>query len=62
LREDPYLHDERLRDLVRRVKRVLSGEADRTGHKFNLCTLEVFPKSHARKTLLIWRVLTVGRR
>jgi len=48
--EDPYLHDARLLDLVSRIKVLPSEEADRTENEFNLCELEVVPKSGERKT------------
>ena len=51
--EDPYLHDQRLLDLVSRVKCVPSDEADRTEREFNLCELEVVLKSGARKTVRV---------
>src|SRR6202023_170326 len=39
--EDPYLHDQRLLDLVGRVKCIPSEEADRHEKEFNLCNLEI---------------------
>jgi 2-methylcitrate dehydratase len=51
--EDPYLHDERLLDLVSRIKCLPSDEADRTEREFNLCELEVVLKSGARKTVRV---------
>jgi 2-methylcitrate dehydratase len=51
--EDPYLHDQRLLDLVSRVKCLPSDEADRTENEFNLCELEVVLKSGARKTVRV---------
>ena len=51
--EDPYLHDQRLLDLVSRVKCIASDEADRTEKEFNLCELEVVLKSGARKTVRV---------
>jgi 2-methylcitrate dehydratase len=51
--EDPYLHDQRLLDLVGRVKILPSEEADRTEQEFNLCELEVLLKSGARKTVRV---------
>jgi 2-methylcitrate dehydratase len=51
--EDPYLHDPRLLDLVSRVKCLPSDEADRTEQEFNLCELEVVPKSGARRTFRV---------
>jgi 2-methylcitrate dehydratase len=47
--EDPYLHDQRLLDLVSRVKCIRSEEADRNEKEFNLCDLEIILKSGARK-------------
>ena len=49
--EDPYLHDQRLLDLVNRVKCMPSDEADRSEHEFNLCELEIVLKSGERKTV-----------
>jgi 2-methylcitrate dehydratase len=51
--EDPYLHDQRLLDLVGRVKCLPSDEADRTEDEFNLCELEVVLRSGARKTVRV---------
>jgi 2-methylcitrate dehydratase len=51
--EDPYLHDQRLLDLVSRVKILPSDEADRTEQEFNLCELEVVLKSGARRTFRV---------
>jgi 2-methylcitrate dehydratase len=51
--EDPYLYDQRLLDLVSRVKCIASDEADRTENEFNLCELEVVLKSGARKTVRV---------
>jgi 2-methylcitrate dehydratase len=51
--EDPYLHDQRLLDLVSRVKCLPSDEADRTENEFNLCELEVVLKSGARKIVRV---------
>jgi 2-methylcitrate dehydratase len=51
--EDPYLHDQRLLDLVSRVKILPSDEADRTEQEFNLCELEVVLKSGARQTFRV---------
>jgi 2-methylcitrate dehydratase len=50
--EDPYLHDQRLLDLVNRVKCMPSDEADRSEHEFNLCELEIVLKSE-RKTVRV---------
>lgn len=51
--EDPYLHDQRLLDLVSRVKCVPSEEADRHEKEFNLCDLEIVLKSGQRKTVRV---------
>ena len=51
--EDPYLHDQRLLDLVNRVKCTPSDEADRSEHEFNLCELEIVLKSGERKTVRV---------
>jgi 2-methylcitrate dehydratase len=51
--EDPYLHDQRLLDLVSRVRCMPSDEADRTENEFNLCDLEIVLKSGARKTVRV---------
>jgi len=51
--EDPYLHDQRLLDLVNRVKVLPSDEADRTEQEFNLCELELVLKSGARNTVRV---------
>jgi 2-methylcitrate dehydratase len=51
--EDPYLHDQRLLDLVSRVKCIPSDEADRTENEFNLCEFEVVLKSGARKAVRV---------
>jgi 2-methylcitrate dehydratase len=48
--EDPYLHDQRLLDLVNRIKCLPSEEADRMEKEFNLCELEILLKSGERKT------------
>ena len=48
--EDPYLHDQRLLDLVSRVKCIPSDEADRREKELNLCELEVVLNSGERKT------------
>jgi 2-methylcitrate dehydratase len=48
--EDPYLHDQRLLDLVSRVRCIPSAEADRHEKEYNLCDLEVVLKSGQRKT------------
>jgi 2-methylcitrate dehydratase len=51
--EDPYLHDQRLLDLVSRVKCVPSEEADRHEKEFNLCDLEIVLKTGERKTVRV---------
>jgi 2-methylcitrate dehydratase len=51
--EDPYLHDQRLLDLVSRVKCMPSDEADRREHELNLCELEIVLKSGERKTVRV---------
>jgi 2-methylcitrate dehydratase len=51
--EDPYLRDQRLLELVNRVKCMPSDEADRSEHEFNLCELEIVLKSGERKTVRI---------
>jgi 2-methylcitrate dehydratase len=51
--EDPYLHDQRLLDLVNRVKCMPSDEADRSEHEFNLCELEIVLKPGERKTVRV---------
>jgi 2-methylcitrate dehydratase len=51
--EDPYLRDQRLLELVNRVKCMPSDEADRSEHEFNLCELEIVLKSDARKTVRV---------
>jgi 2-methylcitrate dehydratase len=51
--EDPYLHDQRLLDLVNRVKCMPSDEADRSEHEFNLCELEIVLKSGERNTVRV---------
>ena len=51
--EDPYLHDQRLLDLVNRVKCMPSDEADRSEHEFNLCELEIVLKPSERKTVRV---------
>jgi 2-methylcitrate dehydratase len=48
--EDPYLHDEKLLDLVAKVKVIPSDEADRRENEINLCDLELVLKSGQRKT------------
>ena len=51
--EEPYLHDQRLLDLVSRVKCMPSDEADRSEHEFNLCELEIVLKLGERKTVRV---------
>lgn len=51
--EDPYLHDQRLLDLVSRVKCIPSEEADKSEREFNLCELEIILKSGERKTVRV---------
>jgi 2-methylcitrate dehydratase len=48
--EDPHLHDERLLDLVGRVRCIPSDEADRHEKDYNLCDLEIVLKSGKRKS------------
>lgn len=51
--EDPYLHDQRLLELVSRVKCMPSDEADRREREFNLCEFEIVLKSGERKTVRV---------
>jgi 2-methylcitrate dehydratase len=51
--DDPYLHDQRLLDLVSRVKCIPSDEADRMEKEFNLCDLEIVLKSGDRKKVRV---------
>lgn len=51
--EDPYLHDQRLLDLVSRVRCIPSEEADMHEKEFNLCDLEVVLKSGQRKSVRV---------
>jgi 2-methylcitrate dehydratase len=51
--EDPYLHDQRLLDLVGRVHVLPSDEADRVELEINLCDLEVVLKSGARRSFRV---------
>ena len=51
--EDPYLHDQRLLELVSRVKCNPSDEADRNEHEFNLCELEIALKSGDRRAVRV---------
>jgi len=47
------LHDQRLLELVSRVKCSPSDEADRNEHEFNLCELEIVLKSGERQTVRV---------
>jgi 2-methylcitrate dehydratase len=51
--DDPYLHDQRLLDLVSRVKCIPSDEADRMEKEFNLCDLEIVLRSGERKKVRV---------
>jgi 2-methylcitrate dehydratase len=51
--EDPYLHDERLLDLVSRVRCIPSAEADLHEKDYNLCDLEIVLKSGQRKSVRV---------
>jgi 2-methylcitrate dehydratase len=51
--EDPYLHDQRLLDLVSRVRVLPSDEADRVELVMNPCDLEIVLKSGQRKTVRV---------
>jgi 2-methylcitrate dehydratase len=51
--EDPYLHDQRLLDLVSRVRCIPSVEADRHEKEYNLCDLEIVLKSGQRKSVRV---------
>jgi 2-methylcitrate dehydratase len=51
--EDPYLHDQRLLDLVSRVKCIPSEEADQHQKEYNLCDLEIVLKSGQRKSVRV---------
>jgi 2-methylcitrate dehydratase len=51
--ENPYLHDQRLLDLVGRVRCLASDEADRVEREMNLCDLEVVLKSGQRKNVRV---------
>lgn len=51
--ENPYLHDQRLLDLVSRVKCLPSDEADKSEGEFNLCELEIVLNSGERKTVRV---------
>jgi 2-methylcitrate dehydratase len=51
--EDPYLHDQRLLDLVGRVRCLPSDEADRVEKEMNLCDLEIVLKSGSRRNVRV---------
>jgi 2-methylcitrate dehydratase len=51
--EDPFLHDEKLLDLVARVKVIPSEEADRRENEINLCDLELVMKSGQRHAVRV---------
>ena len=51
--EDKFLHDERLLELVGRVKCIPSEEADRRQRELNLCDLEIVLKSGQRKSVRV---------
>jgi 2-methylcitrate dehydratase len=51
--EDPYLHDQRLLDLVSRVRCIPSAEADRHEKEYNLCDLEIVLRSGQRKSVRV---------
>ena len=51
--DDPYLHDQRLLDLVSRVHCFPSDEADLHEKEYNLCDLEVILKSGQRKSVRV---------
>jgi 2-methylcitrate dehydratase len=51
--EDPYLHDQRLLDLVGRVRVLPSEEADRVELEMNPCDLEIVLKSGQRKAVRV---------
>ena len=51
--EDPYLHDQRLLDLVGRVRCLPSDEADRVEREMNPCDLEIVLKSGQRKNVRV---------
>jgi 2-methylcitrate dehydratase len=51
--EDPYLHDQRLLDLVSRVHCFPSEEADRHEKEYNLCDLELVLSSGQRKSVRV---------
>jgi 2-methylcitrate dehydratase len=51
--EDPYLHDQRLLNLVGRVRCLPFGQADRVDPELNPCDLEIVLKSGARKNVRV---------
>jgi 2-methylcitrate dehydratase len=51
--EDPYLHDQRLLDLVSRVRCIPSAEADMHEKDYNLCDLEIVLKSGQQKSVRV---------
>jgi 2-methylcitrate dehydratase len=51
--EDPYLHDQRLLNLVGRVRCLPSDAADRVGQEMNPCDLEIVLKSGQRKNVRV---------
>jgi 2-methylcitrate dehydratase len=51
--EDPYLHDQRLLNLVGRVRCLPFGEADRVEQEMNPCDLEIVLKSGQRKNVRV---------
>jgi 2-methylcitrate dehydratase len=51
--EDPYLHDQRLLDLVARVRVLPSDEADRVELEINLCDLEIVLKTGQRRNVRV---------
>jgi len=51
--DDPYLHDQRLLDLVSRVHCFPSDEADLHEKEYNLCDLEIILKSGERKSVRV---------
>ena len=51
--DDEFLHDERLLDLVSRVRCIPSDEADRRRPEMNLCDLEIVLESGQRKSVRV---------
>jgi 2-methylcitrate dehydratase len=51
--EDPYLHDQRLLDLVSRVHCIPSAEADMHEKDYNLCDFEIVLKSGEQKSVRV---------